>query len=79
MYADLCIYICDILACWRVRLWSYATMCQLLTGVGSNGEHLVIHNVTRMCADVYICIADNNVPPATKQEFIVDVHCKSDT
>lgn len=42
--------------------------------VGLLGEHLVIHNVTRMCADVYICIADNEVPPATKQEFTVDVN-----
>ncbi|XP_025077038.1 limbic system-associated membrane protein-like [Pomacea canaliculata] len=37
------------------------------------GERLVIRNITRMCADYYVCIADNNVPPATKQEFRVDV------
>lgn len=44
-------------------------------GVGEQGEHLVIHNVTRMCADYYMCIADNKVPPATKMEFSVDVNC----
>ncbi|XP_070207656.1 lachesin-like [Littorina saxatilis] len=42
--------------------------------VGSNGEHLVIHNVTRMCADTYYCVADNGVPPATKMEFHVNVN-----
>ncbi|KAL8603015.1 hypothetical protein ACOMHN_020007 [Nucella lapillus] len=44
--------------------------------VGSDGEQLVIYNVTRMCADVYLCVADNSVPPATSQEFIVGVNCE---
>ncbi|XP_076444274.1 opioid-binding protein/cell adhesion molecule homolog [Babylonia areolata] len=55
---------------YRMNRWSTATRDL----VGSNGEQLVIYNVTRMCADVYICVAENGVPPATSQEFIVGVN-----
>ncbi|KAL8560924.1 hypothetical protein ACOMHN_019908 [Nucella lapillus] len=55
---------------YRMHRWSSAGREQ----VGAKGEQLIIYNVSRMCADVYHCIADNGVPPATKQEFIVDVN-----
>ncbi|XP_076465999.1 lachesin-like [Babylonia areolata] len=55
---------------YRMHRWSSAGREQ----VGAKGEQLIIYNVSRMCADVYQCIADNGVPPATKQEFIVDVN-----
>ncbi|KAK7503588.1 hypothetical protein BaRGS_00005127, partial [Batillaria attramentaria] len=55
---------------WRANRWDSSEKEK----VGQQGERLVIHNVTRMCADAYICIADNDVQPATKQEFVVEVN-----
>lgn len=46
------------------------------TGVGHTGESLVIHNISRMCADDYECVASNGVDPAISQSFKVTVLCE---
>ncbi|XP_005091632.1 lachesin [Aplysia californica] len=42
--------------------------------VGLIGDSLVIHNISRVCADDYECVADNGVQPAMSQVFKVTVH-----
>ncbi|XP_059160620.1 igLON family member 5-like [Physella acuta] len=44
--------------------------------VGNTGESLVIHNISRSCADFYECIADNGVQPSMSQKFEVIVNYK---
>ena len=49
----------------------------LLAGIGTEGEVLVIHNVSRMCDDVYECFVDNGVAPAVSKAIRVTVDCES--
>ncbi|RUS90485.1 hypothetical protein EGW08_001753 [Elysia chlorotica] len=42
--------------------------------IGKDGEVLIIHNVTRDCADTYECRVDNGVPPAVSKAIHVSVH-----
>lgn len=44
--------------------------------VGSNGEVLLIHNISRYCDDVYECVAFNDISPAASREIRVVVECK---
>nr|KAG5694113.1 hypothetical protein BaRGS_005868 [Batillaria attramentaria] len=41
--------------------------------IGTEGEVLVIHNVSRMCDDIYECYVDNKVPPAVSKAIRVTV------
>ncbi|KAK3764676.1 hypothetical protein RRG08_019878 [Elysia crispata] len=41
--------------------------------IGKDGEALIIHNVTRDCADTYECRVDNGVPPAVSKAIHVSV------
>lgn len=41
--------------------------------VGRGGEVLVIHNVTKECADTYECVADNKVGPAISHSFKITI------
>lgn len=43
------------------------------SGIGMEGEILVIHNVSRFCDGVYQCVASNDVPPAVEMETKVIV------
>ncbi|XP_062619049.1 opioid-binding protein/cell adhesion molecule homolog [Saccostrea cucullata] len=43
------------------------------TGIGMEGEILVIHNVSRYCDGIYQCVASNDVPPAVEMETAVFV------
>ncbi|KAK3764271.1 hypothetical protein RRG08_033353 [Elysia crispata] len=43
--------------------------------VGQGGEVLMIHNVTKECADTYECVADNKVPPAISHSFKITIQC----
>lgn len=43
------------------------------TGVGMNGEFLIIHNISRYCDGLYECVAFNDVPPAVTKEIKVEV------
>lgn len=43
------------------------------SGIGMEGEILVIHNVSRFCDGVYQCVASNDVPPAVEMETEVIV------
>jgi hypothetical protein len=46
-----------------------------LSGIGMEGEILVIHNVSRYCDGIYQCVASNDVPPAVEMETAVFVEC----
>jgi len=45
------------------------------TGAGAVGERLDLMNVSRQCADVYECTANNNVPPAASHLVKLTVEC----
>ncbi|KAK7008598.1 lachesin-like isoform X1 [Biomphalaria glabrata] len=42
--------------------------------IGSEGEVLIIHNVSRNCDDIYECYVDNGVPPAVSKAIRVVVN-----
>ena len=44
--------------------------------IGSSGEELKIHNISRYCEDVYECVADNGIGTEAKREMKVTVQCK---
>lgn len=44
-----------------------------MEGIGSSGEVLVIHNVSRYCDGTYECVAYNNVDPAVTRQIKVSV------
>jgi len=46
-------------------------------GIGTVGEMVIIHNVTRYCDDIYECIASNGVPPTVSRQMRVTVECNS--
>lgn len=48
-------------------------------GIGSVGEVVIIHNVTRYCDDIYECVATNGVPPTVSRQMRVTVECESYT
>jgi len=39
------------------------------------GERLDLVNVSRLCADVYECTANNNIPPAARRLIKLTVEC----
>lgn len=41
--------------------------------IETNGELIVIGNVSRYCDDIYICVANNGVPPAVSRQMRVTV------
>ncbi|XP_041375624.1 lachesin-like [Gigantopelta aegis] len=41
--------------------------------VGMEGEILRIHNISQVCADTYVCVANNSVPPTKSRQFKVTV------
>ncbi|XP_021371736.1 limbic system-associated membrane protein-like isoform X3 [Mizuhopecten yessoensis] len=43
------------------------------SGVGMNGEILIIYNVSRYCDGIYECMAFNDVSPAVNREIPVEV------
>ncbi|XP_076436130.1 lachesin-like [Babylonia areolata] len=47
-----------------------------LLRIGETGQVLVIHNVTRHCKGVYLCVAENGVPPSVRREIRVQVKFK---
>ena len=49
----------------------------LSTEIGDAGQILFIHNVTRLCAGRYECVADNGVSPSVSREIAVNVKCKT--
>lgn len=46
------------------------------TGIGKQGEILMVHNVTRDCGGSYVCEASNGVKPQQSREMKVVVQCK---
>lgn len=48
----------------------------LFSEIGTIGEVLVIHNISRHCGGVYECMAFNGVEPAISKTVKVDVQCK---
>lgn len=40
------------------------------------GETLNFTKVNREHMGLYICIADNGIPPSKNQTFQIDIHCK---
>ena len=44
--------------------------------IGSDGEELKIHNISRYCEDVYECEAVNDIGPPASREMKVTVECK---
>ncbi|XP_045156642.2 limbic system-associated membrane protein-like isoform X2 [Mercenaria mercenaria] len=45
----------------------------ILDGIGTTGEVLIIHNVSRYCDGTYECVAYNNVDPAVTRQIKVFV------
>ncbi|GFO21330.1 opioid-binding protein/cell adhesion molecule [Plakobranchus ocellatus] len=41
--------------------------------IGQEGEVLIIHNITRDCADLYECYVNNGIPPAVSKTIKVTV------
>ncbi|KAH3841641.1 hypothetical protein DPMN_115114 [Dreissena polymorpha] len=52
------------------------TMIHLLTGIGSDGEILRIHNMSRDCGGTYECVADNGVGEKAIRRINIAVNCK---
>ncbi|KAJ8304062.1 hypothetical protein KUTeg_017645 [Tegillarca granosa] len=50
---------------------SSGSKTELKEVVGSNGEVLLIHNISRYCDDLYECVAFNDIPPAASREMRV--------
>ncbi|KAL4227319.1 Hemicentin-1 [Mactra antiquata] len=44
-----------------------------LNDVGTTGEQLIIHNITRFCGGVYECEANNNIAPPVRRAMNVNV------
>ena len=44
--------------------------------LNTQGESLYIKNIKRYQSGHYVCLANNNVPPATTREMLVKVQCK---
>ncbi|XP_052101022.1 limbic system-associated membrane protein-like isoform X2 [Mytilus californianus] len=53
--------------------WPSCTYTFHKTGVGMNGEYLIIHNISRYCDGIYECVAFNDVPPAVNKDIKVEV------
>ena len=44
--------------------------------IGSNGELLIIHNISRYDAAVYECVAENGIGTEARRKMKVTVQCK---
>jgi hypothetical protein len=44
--------------------------------VGTMGEVLIIHNISRSCGGTYQCMAFNEVLPAIAKQIEVEVQCE---
>jgi hypothetical protein len=40
------------------------------------GQSINITSINRVHTGVYVCIADNGIPPVAKHRFNVEVHCE---
>ncbi|CAK9299637.1 unnamed protein product [Gordionus sp. m RMFG-2023] len=42
----------------------------------ANSNMLILNNITRFQAGIYVCLADNGIPPAVSRQISVNVNCK---
>ena len=69
---------------WNLNTWTcikiFIKLQQIsftfILGIGTTGEVLIIHNVSRYCDGTYECVAYNNVEPAVTRQIKVFVECK---
>lgn len=54
------------------RFIPYVDVC---LGIGTVGEVLIIHNISRFCDGIYACVAFNEVEPAVTRNIKVSVEC----
>ena len=47
-----------------------------LAGSNAVGSTLNITRINREHMGTYVCEANNGIPPSSKQNFVVQVHCK---
>ncbi|RUS72730.1 hypothetical protein EGW08_019512 [Elysia chlorotica] len=52
---------------------THSKLCSKTNKVGSDGEVLIIHNITRYCGDTYRCVATNNRGDSTSKDIKVHV------
>ena len=48
----------------------------ILPGIGTTGEVLIIHNVSRECGGQYECEADNKIGDIARKQMFIDVQCR---
>lgn len=50
--------------------------CCFFLVLSVSGHTLNIHKISRQHMGAYMCIADNGIPPAANQTFVLEVQCK---
>ena len=48
----------------------------VLLDIGTTGEVLLIHNISRFCGGIYECEAQNGIGIGARRAINVDVECK---
>ena len=49
----------------------------IVLDIGTTGEVLLIHNISRFCGGIYECEAQNGIGLGDRRSINVDVECKN--